>query len=89
MSHAVNSLLDALQWPAMAITLVAAWLVGSLSPRKRTWGFWCFVLSNVAWVIWGWHDHAWALIGLQLGLFLFNLRGVLKNDDARAPEQAS
>jgi hypothetical protein len=37
-------------------------------------------------VAWGWHDHAWALIGLQAGLFLFNLRGVLKNDDAPAGE---
>lgn len=78
----MSELIDALQWPAMAITLVAAWLVGSLSRHKRTWGFWFFVLSNVLWVAWGWHDHAWALIGLQVGLFLFNLRGVLKNDDA-------
>jgi hypothetical protein len=77
----VTVLLDALQWPAMAITLLAAWLVGSLSRRRRNWGFWCFVASNLLWVAWGWHDRAWALIGLQLGLFLFNLRGVLKNDD--------
>lgn len=68
----------------MAITLIAAWLVGSLSRRRRTFGFWCFVSSNVLWVAWGWHDHAWALIGLQLGLFAMNLRGVLKNDDAPA-----
>lgn len=80
----MSTLLDALQWPAMAITLIAAWLVGSLSRRRRTFGFWCFVLSNVLWVAWGWHDHAWALIGLQLGLFAMNLRGVLKNDDAPA-----
>jgi hypothetical protein len=80
--------MDALQWPAMAITLLAAWLVGSLSRRKRSWGFWCFVLSNVLWVIWGWHDHAWALIGLQLGLFLLNLRGLHKNDDDAAPDRA-
>ena len=83
---AVGDLIDALQWPAMAVTLVAAWLVGSLSRRKRTWGFWCFVLSNVLWVAWGWHDRAWALIGLQLGLFLFNLRGVLKNDEPPGAE---
>jgi hypothetical protein len=28
-----------------------------------------FILSNVLWVTWGWHDEAWALIGLQAGLF--------------------
>jgi hypothetical protein len=69
-----------LQWPAMAITLIAAWLVASLHKRKRSWGFWCFIASNVLWVIWGWHDHAWALIALQVGLFLTNVRGARKND---------
>ena len=49
-----------LQWPAMAITLIAAWLVASQHKKKRSWGFWCFIASNVLWVAWGWHDHAWA-----------------------------
>jgi len=69
-----------LQWPAMAITLIAAWLVASLHKRKRNWGFWCFIASNVLWVIWGWHAHAYALIVLQVGLFILNLRGAQKND---------
>lgn len=69
-----------LQWPAMAITLTAAWLVGSLHKKKRSWGFWAFVASNVLWAIWGWHDQAWALLVLQIGLFLTNLRGARKNE---------
>ena len=73
-------MLDAIQWPAMAITLVAAWLVGSQSKRKRSWGFWCFIASNVLWVVWGWHDHAYALIALQAGLFVLNVRGAKKNE---------
>jgi len=76
----MDQLLDAMQWPAMIVTLVAAWLVASQSKRKRNWGFWCFVLSNVLWVIWGWHDHAYGLIALQLGLFALNVRGVRKNE---------
>ena len=68
----------------MAVTLIAAWLVGSLSRKRRSWGFGCFVLSNVLWVIWGWHDHAYALIALQLGLFATNLRGVMKNEPAES-----
>ena len=73
--------LDLLQWPAMAVTLVAAWLVGSRSRRRRVVGFWCFVASNLLWVGWGWHAHAWALIALQAGLFVLNLRGVSKNEE--------
>jgi hypothetical protein len=76
----MNEFLDALQWPAMVITLIAAWLVASQQKRKRSWGFWCFVLSNVLWVVWGWHDGAYALIALQFGLFALNVRGVRKNE---------
>lgn len=76
----MNEVLNAVQWPAMIATLIAAWLVGSQRKRKRSWGFWCFILSNVLWVVWGWHDHAYALIALQLGLFALNVRGAKKND---------
>jgi hypothetical protein len=76
----VEYLLNALQWPAMVITLTAAWLVASQSTRKRTIGFWCFVASNILWIAWGVHAQAYALIALQIGLFVLNLRGVRKND---------
>lgn len=72
--------LDLLQWPAMLITVVAAWLVASQSKRRREYGFWVFLLSNVLWVVWGWHDHAYALIALQVALAALNIRGVFKND---------
>ncbi|MES2938809.1 MAG: hypothetical protein V4864_14070 [Pseudomonadota bacterium] len=77
-----GDLLDLVQWPAMVITLIAAWLVGSRRTEKRGWGFWCFIASNVLWIVWGWHTKAWALIALQVGLFVLNLRGANKNDSA-------
>jgi hypothetical protein len=73
-------ILDLLQWPAMAITIVAAWLVASRSPHKRAVGFWCFLASNVLWVAWGLHDRAYALVVLQVFLFMTNARGVYKNE---------
>ena len=76
----MGELLDAIQWPAMVVTLVASWLVASQSRRKRSWGFWCFVASNVLWVAWGLQAQAWALIVLQFGLFVLNLRGAWKNE---------
>ena len=72
--------LDLLQWPAMAVTVVAAWLVASRSATRRAHGFWWFIASNVLWVVWGWHDSAYALIGLQFFLAALNIRGVLKNE---------
>ena len=58
--------IDLLQWPAMVVTVIAAWLIGSLRPGRRFVGFCCFLLSNLLWVIWGWHAEAWALIVLQV-----------------------
>jgi len=72
--------MDWLQWPAMVLTLVAAWLVGSTRKRRRTIGFWTFLGSNVLWIAWGWHDGAWALVLLQVGLAAMNIRGAFKND---------
>lgn len=74
--------LDLLQWPAMVVTVVAGMLVGSKSPKRRIAGFFAFLVSNALWIAWGWHDGAWALIGLQLCLVVTNLRGILKNEDA-------
>jgi hypothetical protein len=77
----MDALLNAIQWPAMAITLCATWLVGSSNERRREWGFWAFMVSNVLWIAWGWHDSAYALIVLQVGLFALNIRGAKKSEE--------
>ena len=70
-----------IQWPAMIASVAAAWLVASTDERRRTWGFWVFLLSNVLWVVWGINDRAYALILLQVALAVMNIRGVKKNSD--------
>ena len=70
--------LDWLQWPAMLVTVLAAWLVASTSKTRRAAGFWAFLVSNLLWVAWGVHDGAYALIALQLALAALNIRGVYK-----------
>ena len=72
--------LDWLQWPAMLVTVLAAWLVASQSRRKRNIGFWTFLASNVLWIAWGWQAHAQALIVLQVALAALNIRGAFKTD---------
>jgi hypothetical protein len=72
--------LDLLQWPAMVVSVLAAWLVGSRSPTRRKAGFWWFLASNVLWVAWGAVSQAWALIVLQVALAALNIRGVAKNE---------
>jgi hypothetical protein len=79
-------MLDLLQWPAMVVTVIAAWMVASQRKFKRNWGFWLFLLSNVLWIVWGWQDHAYALIVLQVCLAFLNVRGAMKN---RKPETNS
>jgi hypothetical protein len=71
--------LDWVQWPAMVVTVVAAWFVASRSPSRRKVGFWLFLVSNVLWVVWGVHARAYALITLQLCLAIMNVRGERRN----------
>ena len=73
--------LNWIQWPAMAVTLVAAWLIASRKKVKRNWAFWLFLLSNVLWIIWGLHDRAYALILLQVALAIMNVRGAGKTSE--------
>ena len=80
--------LNFIQWPAMVFSVVAAWLIASQNPRRRQHGFWWFLASNVAWIVWGWHDGAWALITLQVALGILNFRGLKKNDREPAPPPA-
>jgi hypothetical protein len=81
-------LIDAIQSPAMLVTVGAAWLVGSTHRRRRSAGFWLFVACNVLWVTWGVHGAAPALVALQACLAMMNVRGMLEamtsatNDDA-------
>ena len=76
----MDHFLDLLQWPAMAVTVAAAYLVASSQERRRSIGFWLFLASNLLWVAWGWHTRAYALIVLQFCLAAMNVRGAMKND---------
>ncbi len=82
-----DTLLDLLQWPAMAVTLVAAFLVGARHAKKRVVGFWTFIASNLLWIVWGVHDGAWALIALQAGLAAMNIRAIFRNEKGDPPAE--
>ena len=72
--------LDLIQWPAMVVTVAAAWYVASTHARRRNIGFWLFITSNLLWIIWGIHAHAYALTVLQVCLAAMNIRGAKKSD---------
>ena len=80
--------LDLLQWPAMALTILASWLVASEQRHKRGWGFWLFIASNVVWVAWGLSAHAPALVAMQFCLAAMNIRGAFKVEKAEAAKPA-
>ena len=40
--------------------------------------------SNALWLVWGFHTHAYALIALQIGLAIMNIRGARKTDEPSA-----
>ena len=75
--------LSLVQWPAMAVTIIASWLVASTSEGRRNVGFWLFLLSNALWIAWGWKEQALALVTLQVCLAIMNIRGAMKTEDAK------
>lgn len=75
--------LNLLQWPAMAITILAAWFVASKRSGRRTIGFGLFLASNVLWATWGIAEGAFALVVMQVCLAFMNIRGWIQN--RRAP----
>ncbi len=82
--------IDLVQWPAMAVTIIAAWLAGSHGRLRRSSGFWLFLASNVLWIAWGWHAGAYALVALQVALAGINIRGARNNTPATEnPERPS
>ena len=76
-----------LEWPAMAISLAAAYLLASQKPEKRVIAFWLLIVGNVMWIAWGWGEDAWALIALNVGLMVLNVRGIAKNEHAEGVAQ--
>jgi hypothetical protein len=58
--------------------------IASQDKRRRKFGFWCSLLSNFLWLVWGWHAHAHAhahaLVVLQIALAFLNIRGASKNE---------
>ena len=73
-------LINLLQWPAMVVTIAAAWLIASSRRGRRNLGFWVFLLSNVLWIVWGLHVDAPALVTMQVCLATMNIRGAMKTE---------
>lgn len=74
---------DWLQYPAAALGLGGAWLVSSMSPNQRAFGFALWIVSNVAWVAWGVYSRAWGLVAMQAAFTVTSLRGLWNNRGVR------
>ncbi len=68
-----------IQWPAMAVTVLATWFVASSRRGRREAGFWLFLFSNALWAAWAIDAHAYALLAMQFCLAFMNVRGWMKN----------
>jgi hypothetical protein len=77
----MEDLVALLEWPAMLVSLAAAWWMASRDKSKRILAFALLIAGNLMWIAWGWGDSAWALIALNVGLLALNVRGIVKNED--------
>ena len=66
----------------MVINILSVWMLTSQSKGKRHAGFLLSLLSNLLWIIWGWHVQAFAVLGLQIALATLNIHGVRKTESS-------
>lgn len=72
-------LIDFLQWPALVLSIVGAWLVGGRRSNQRLAGFVLFLISNALWSAWGIGSDAWGLVITQAFFTWTSLRGIRTN----------
>lgn len=72
--------MEILQWPAMILTLLGAWMISTDKRSIRHKGFWVFLLSNVLWILWGMHVKAYGVVLMQIGLAIVNYHGLTRTD---------
>lgn len=72
------SWIDLLQWPAVALTVLGAWFVGSQRAWRRGVGFWTYLGSNLMWIVWGLSAATYGVVALQVFLVALNIRGMVK-----------
>jgi hypothetical protein len=68
-------MIDLLQWPAMALGLLGAFLVASGDRGRRRVGFGVWVASNGLWIAWGCHGGAWGLVAMQVAFTATSVLG--------------
>jgi hypothetical protein len=70
---------DLLQWPALVLSIIGAWLVGGSRANQRFAGFLLFLASNVLWAAWGLGIGAWGVAITQAFFTWTSLRGIRTN----------
>ena len=70
----LEKFMDFIQWPAMAVILVASWLAASQRAKRRKLAFLGFIVGNLLWIVWGLYVEAYALALLDGILCAMNIR---------------
>jgi nicotinamide riboside transporter PnuC len=68
-------MIETIEWIGCITGLCGASLL-SLNNRYSGWGFVLFLLSNVAWIVFGLMSHATGMVVMQIGFTATSLMGV-------------
>lgn len=72
-------MIDFLQWPALVLSVIGAWLVGGSTMTHRRRGFLFFLLSNGLWMLWAGGIEAWGVVITQAVFTWTSIRGLCAN----------
>jgi len=82
-------ILNLLQWPGLVFGLSGAPLVASRADHLKRWGFICWLVSNVCWIIWAIHTDGWALFAMQAFYCITSAQGWWNHRPGQLPDVAS
>ena len=75
----LQTALDVLQWPGMALGLAGAVLVARRTNRARRWGFVLWICSNVCWIAFSAGAQTWGLLIMQSAFLATSCMGWWSN----------
>jgi hypothetical protein len=83
----IPAVLPLIQYPAALLTCSAYYFIGDTRPSIRKIGFTVGVIANISWIIYSISPVQWGLVGTNLFILGFGVRGYLNNSNKKEKKE--
>ncbi len=75
----LHTILFLSQYPALITGIIGAYFVSSTTSKKRYWGFFLWIISDICWALFGLSASGYGLVIMQLIFIFTSSRGMFNN----------